>query len=642
MVRKRKNAAKAAENANANWTQGVDAGAPAKPEGKPAKPKADAARLDSKCKPTKKTSKEKPRDDLDCLHLSCPSQCIPTLKRMGTLEIIASKDTYTELASAIAQRLGRAQIHRDHFLVYGFPGKKYAFALAAAVLFSFLNSWSLPLLLACKDSNMALQLFAATCVCDVHHYLSEEVQMHWKENLARHVASCYISMPIVKDKIGPKGSVMDPLAIDAVEGYVQNWVQLVYCIEDFVEAISLSMFLWDSRSPPGRKQTDEFASAGRMLIAFTVLSCAAVSLYAKKHKGLQIALLAETSRVRFDFVWHRTQMNNLIDACGYRTHYSFHVHKVHQAIRDFFRVKHAYFQLLLIEQQVYHFLDRVVLIMPLFLSNVTLTQVYVATRLCRRLIHVASKTHVIMRALDVYRAKIQRFVGRTEDYDYPEDDEPASDVIPSPKTETFRWARWTGVDVGYRADSGEVHVVKANITMDFRGSVFIPWTESGKTSVLQTLSGNLPPLKGEASFVFQRKFNMLSGSSKCQMVEGGLLPNVAYPKSVNGHEQEARAMECLRFAALFPDKSIAWVKARGMDNLSSSERQKLALARVFYAKPKIVFLDNATSLLSDEDAYRIYQNLKERITTIVSTGHEKLRAHHEYVYNIGTNAMDAI
>lgn len=63
--------------------------------------------------------------------------------------------------------------------------------------------------------------------------------------------------------------------------------------------------------------------------------------------------------------------------------------------------------------------------------------------------------------------------------------------------------------------------------------------------------------------------------------------------------------------------------------LTPGEAQRLAIARVLYHKPVILFLDEATSQLDINNERIVYQLLQEYDVTFISVGHRlSIRQYH--------------
>ncbi len=74
--------------------------------------------------------------------------------------------------------------------------------------------------------------------------------------------------------------------------------------------------------------------------------------------------------------------------------------------------------------------------------------------------------------------------------------------------------------------------------------------------------------------------------------------------------------------------------------LSSGEKQKIAIARILYNQPKILFVDECTSSMDEEEEDLIYNILTQQIPTIISVGHrttiKKFHTHELHINNNGT------
>ena len=79
--------------------------------------------------------------------------------------------------------------------------------------------------------------------------------------------------------------------------------------------------------------------------------------------------------------------------------------------------------------------------------------------------------------------------------------------------------------------------------------------------------------------------------------------------------------------------SQEWVK-----KLSPGEKQTLAFLRLFYHKPQLAFLDEASSALSVTSEAQLYEECQKRGIQLVSIGHRPtLRTFHQVILNIGVD-----
>jgi tungstate transport system ATP-binding protein len=140
-----------------------------------------------------------------------------------------------------------------------------------------------------------------------------------------------------------------------------------------------------------------------------------------------------------------------------------------------------------------------------------------------------------------------------------------------------------------------------------RRTVILGPNGSGKTSLLRALHGLVPATgsitwggaarpRGAEAMVFQRPV----------MLRRGALANVEYALAVNGvhgAERRRRAREALERAGL------AALAQRPARVLSGGEQQRLALARAWALKPRILYLDEPTASLDPGAAHEIEREI---------------------------------
>ena len=69
-----------------------------------------------------------------------------------------------------------------------------------------------------------------------------------------------------------------------------------------------------------------------------------------------------------------------------------------------------------------------------------------------------------------------------------------------------------------------------------------------------------------------------------------------------------------------------------MDVLSGGEKQRVAMARLFYHHPQFAILDECTSAVSMDVEASMYQHCRHEGITLFTVSHRKsLWQHHEYV-----------
>lgn len=153
---------------------------------------------------------------------------------------------------------------------------------------------------------------------------------------------------------------------------------------------------------------------------------------------------------------------------------------------------------------------------------------------------------------------------------------------------------------------------------------------SGKSSVLRMLAGLWPlqagsvslPARNEIFYLSQRPY-MYSGSLKEQLMYPRL-PGVVIGDKVEFDEKAGqKCLDSVQLSHLIGrcggfDGSMSWD-----DTLSGGERNRLAVARLLYHKPKFAVLDECTAAVSADGEIELYRAMTAAGITMLSVAHRK-------------------
>ncbi len=157
---------------------------------------------------------------------------------------------------------------------------------------------------------------------------------------------------------------------------------------------------------------------------------------------------------------------------------------------------------------------------------------------------------------------------------------------------------------------------------------------SGKSTLMNMLAGILTPTEGVVEYdgenIYQKNDRELSrfrnenigyipqGQSAVDTLT--VLENVMVPLLLYGERDEKKALELLeRF-------SIADLKDMKMQKLSGGELRRLAIARALIRDPKVLFADEPTGDLDDENTqivFRALQDIARSGTAVLVVTHEE-------------------
>ena len=143
----------------------------------------------------------------------------------------------------------------------------------------------------------------------------------------------------------------------------------------------------------------------------------------------------------------------------------------------------------------------------------------------------------------------------------------------------------------------------------------------GKTTLLKTIAGILPPLSGTIR-LGDEDITYLNAHRRGTVVvfqDLRLFPhmtvaeNVAFPQKMQGIPKDQRLRDAGRFLEMV---QLDGYGSRKINQLSGGQQQRVALARALAAKPKLLLLDEPFSALDE--------SLRQEMRSLVRSLHDKL------------------
>jgi subfamily B ATP-binding cassette protein HlyB/CyaB len=164
-----------------------------------------------------------------------------------------------------------------------------------------------------------------------------------------------------------------------------------------------------------------------------------------------------------------------------------------------------------------------------------------------------------------------------------------------------------------------------NITLDIdvgKNYAFVGSSGAGKTTLAQMLVGYDWPVSGNIK-VDGLNINMINLEELRRLVayvgaepitfSGTIVENISLDSTDSSIEkviEAAKIADAHEFISSLPFGYMTLLGESGQ-GLSLGQKQKICIARALYARPKVLILDEATSILDSSSERSIFQNLKD-------------------------------
>jgi len=149
----------------------------------------------------------------------------------------------------------------------------------------------------------------------------------------------------------------------------------------------------------------------------------------------------------------------------------------------------------------------------------------------------------------------------------------------------------------------------------------------GKSSLLRAVCGLWPAQTGKISLPEQSKMMFLPQNAyipQMPQAQNTLRAQLLFPRTFasNTDEELIKTLGMVNLQHLMGDAGV-YTSQDWRKQLSGGEKQRLAVARLLLAQPKMAFLDESTSALDDANESLLYATLQNNKASYVSVGHRK-------------------
>ena len=178
-------------------------------------------------------------------------------------------------------------------------------------------------------------------------------------------------------------------------------------------------------------------------------------------------------------------------------------------------------------------------------------------------------------------------------------------------------------NINFRYDENEFSLSKINLTIKKGQKIgFVGETGSGKSTLIDIISGILEPIKGqilidnkilEVSYLNSWKKKINTVSQNIFLFDSTIGENIAFCNDVSLVDmkklKEVTKLTCLtEFIDSLENGYFTKIGERGI-KISGGQMQRIGIARALYKNPELLILDEATSALDNKTEKKVMDNI---------------------------------
>lgn len=197
-------------------------------------------------------------------------------------------------------------------------------------------------------------------------------------------------------------------------------------------------------------------------------------------------------------------------------------------------------------------------------------------------------------------------------------------------------------ELSIKKPNNDLLIDNLNICLEKGDSLLIKGSSGrGKSTLLRAIAGIWPYAEGDIILPMSKKILFLS--QRTYMPLGSLRDAIYYPSTPDGNNKSL--FELLELVGLRHLINRIDVIDQWSNVLSLGEQQRIAFLRAFINKPDVIFMDEVTSALDEQNEKKLYTMLKNSLSEsiIISVGHRNtLTKFHNKLLDLNGDTIEIV